>query len=264
MTEFFGTWHLLWLLLVPLFLLILLRRWHYFSTLKTPERLACGYTIILPGIEGASLANSNLAQGLADGGLDTAIEVDDWTTGYLVGYLVHLRYLTRNRRQAQRIADKIVAYQDEFPGRPVNLVGHSGGAGIALLALEALPPGRSVSSVLLLAPAVSPAFDLSTALARAERGIWNFWSPLDVFFLVIGTVAAGTIDGRHTIAAGACGFARSTGNDPTADSACANRLHEIKYARGMMRSGSLGGHFGCVGRRFSRDYLAPLLKATEC
>ena len=71
----------------------------YFRDLNTFEYLEHGYTFVLPGIEGESLFNSNVAQGLSNGGVETAIEVHDWTTGTWLLFPVHLRAIERNRRE---------------------------------------------------------------------------------------------------------------------------------------------------------------------
>ncbi len=75
--------------------------------------------------------------------------------------------------------------------------------------LEALAPSRKITSGVMLVPALSPNYDLRTAVSRTERGIWNFCSYGDVFFLGVGTLLCGTTDGRHCIAAGNMGFARA-------------------------------------------------------
>ncbi|HSG69520.1 MAG TPA: hypothetical protein VLA12_03850, partial [Planctomycetaceae bacterium] len=45
----------------------------YFQNLNNPNRFQNGYTLVLPGIETASFANSNIAQGLENGGVTSAI-----------------------------------------------------------------------------------------------------------------------------------------------------------------------------------------------
>ena len=84
----------------------------YFSNQVTPGRLQNRYTIILPGVEGLSFANPNIGQGLKNAGYDGAIEIDNWTTGSFLLFPIHLRDINRNRREAWRIAQKIIAYQD--------------------------------------------------------------------------------------------------------------------------------------------------------
>jgi pimeloyl-ACP methyl ester carboxylesterase len=231
----------------------------YFRNLNHEDRLAQGYTIVLPGIEGASVFNSNIAQGLVAGGVPTAIEVDDWTTGCSPLFLYHLQAHARNRGHAQRLADKIVAYQDQYPGRPVNLIGHSGGGAMALMTLEALPPGRSAHCVVLIAPAISPGYDLRTALSRVEAGVWNFHSPYDGLFLVAGTAVFGTIDRRHTSSAGAFGFKLPAELSPAEAQLYEARLRQVPFDKTMMRRGNLGGHFGATAIPFVRHHIAPLL-----
>jgi pimeloyl-ACP methyl ester carboxylesterase len=239
----------------------------YFSNQVTPSRLQNGYTIILPGVEGLSFANSNLAQGLKNSGYDGAIEIDNWTTGSFLLLPIHLRDINRNRREAWRIAQKIVSYQNRYPGRPVHLIGHSGGGGIALMTLEALPSGRQVTTATLLHAAVSPGYNLTDALAGTELGIWNYYSPLDLFVLGAGTSLAGTVDGHHTPAAGLVGF-----REPI-DSAAAfpfmsrtvehDKLHQVQYHWSMLASGNLGGHLGSTWLGFSKNHLAPVLAEAD-
>ena len=176
-----------------------------FDNLTEADRLERGYTIVLPGIDGPSIANSNIAQGIADSGLETAIEVHDWTSGVPVLMPVHLYTRRTNKRKAQELADKIVDYQDRYPGRPVHIVAQSGGCGVLLWALESLPPDRTVTSAVMLSAAVSPTYDVSHALQHTDVGIWNFYSPLDVILLA-GTMVGGNIDGSWMPGAGAVGY----------------------------------------------------------
>jgi pimeloyl-ACP methyl ester carboxylesterase len=231
----------------------------YFAQHATPQRLDQGFAVVLPGIEGESVFNSNIAQGLIHGGVESAVEVHDWTTGHFSLFLVHLRHLKRNRDQAENLARKIVEYQDRYPDRPVYLIGHSGGGGMALLTLEALPTDRKVTGVILLAAAVSRTFDLRKALSKTERGIWNFYSPGDFIFLIAGTTLFGTYDGKHEPAAGAFGFKEPAGLDDAGRNLYHSRLHQVPFNLRMITSGNWGGHFGPSWIRFSKNYLAPIL-----
>jgi pimeloyl-ACP methyl ester carboxylesterase len=228
-----------------------------------PERVERGYTIILPGVEGTSWFNISIARGLVDAGHDAAIEIYDWTTRCRLMLFYHLMALERNREQARIIAEKIIAYQDRFPNRPVRLIGHSGGAAMAVLVLEALPEDRRVTQTVLLAGALSPDYDLSTALRRSELGITSFYSGGDFVYLGAGTLAFGTLDRQHTPSAGAIGFRIPEYLTPERRRWYESRLHEEPYRLEMLRSFNFGGHIGPVNRRFVAEWVAPLLTAAR-
>jgi pimeloyl-ACP methyl ester carboxylesterase len=232
---------------------------HEYGEWLAPERAQRGYTIILPGIEGTSWFNISIARGLVDAGHEAAIEIYDWTTHCRLMFAYHLMALERNREQARLIAEKIVAYQDRFPDRPVCLVGHSGGAALAVLVLEALPEDRRVTQTVLLACALSPDYDLSTALRRSTRGITSFRSGGDLLYLGMGTLALGTIDRQHVVSAGTVGFRTPSHLTPERQEWYESRLHEVPYRLEMLRSFNLAGHFGPVNRRFVAEWVAPTL-----
>jgi len=227
---------------------------------RSVERRDHGYTLVLTGIEGPHLGHVGFVGGLKSGGVPSEIEIVEWTTGTPALMLVHLRYESRNRRQAEQIAAKIVEYQDQHPGRPVNLIGHSGGGGMVLLTLEALPPDRKVDCAILLAAAISPDYDLRPVLPKVERGIWNYSSMAgDSVLLVAGTTAFGTVDGHHCPSAGAMGF-HIPHKASRADIALySNKLIERPYRPEMALKGNLSDHYGPMNPLFARNELAPIL-----
>jgi pimeloyl-ACP methyl ester carboxylesterase len=229
--------------------------------LRTPERLDRGLVLVLPGIEGQSFINQSIAQGLADGGVEAAIEIFDWTTGIILLFLYHLRGWRRNVAQAERLVRRILDYRTSHPGRPVYLIGHSGGGALSVLTLERLPPGTTVTGALLLNAALSPGYDLSAALGHVERTIWNFRSIFDLFFVGIGTVVAGTVDGRHTCCAGMIGF--RTPADPARRELYAQRFREVPFRAAMMADFHFGGHMGPSNRVFVARNLAPLITGAK-
>ncbi len=250
--------------------------------LATDARRADGLVIVLPGIEGRSTLNADIALGLADGGVDCAVEVHDWTTGRFFNSFYHLRSTTWHAQQAQRLADRIAAYQDAFPGRPVVLVGHSGGAALSLLTLPLLKD-RQVSGAVLLAAATSPGHDTIAARRHTRHGIWSFHSPFDWLQLGLGTFAVGTFDGRHTVSSGMVGFREARGHAGTrggpridagqaagvsadAPSECAATsepqiapLRQVRYRFKMLSSWNLGGHHGWANHLFAAEWLAPVV-----
>lgn len=230
--------------------------------LTSAPRYARGAVFVLPGIEGPSPWNRELAIGLADGGVRCAIEVYDWTTSIPGAFLINLTDLERNRRQAQHLAEHIVAYRNRHPGCPVHLIGHSGGAGIAVMALEALPPGRQIDSAILLAPALSREYDLSVALRRTRTGIVNFHSPRDGM-LTVGTSLFGPIDRRFGVAAGADGFVPPAALSEADRALYRSKLTQHEWDDKLERYGASGSHLGWTSRQFAARFLAPLVRRSE-
>jgi pimeloyl-ACP methyl ester carboxylesterase len=221
--------------------------------LDTTERQARGMILILPGIEGCSSVNDSIARGLREAGCEAAIRIEDWRR-FRPWNPLHLATLQHNRRQAVRIATMIRAYCRQYPGRPVHIIGHSAGAGMALFVLESLPEDCGVDSVLLLAAAVSRHYPLTSAVARIRGSLWNFFSPLDLPTVGLGTTVFGTMDRRHTVSAGALGFVDRSHN---------SRLQQVCFRPAMLKQWNFGGHFGWTNALFVRDRLAPLLLSPE-
>jgi pimeloyl-ACP methyl ester carboxylesterase len=155
---------------------------------------------------------------------------------------------------------RIVEYRKAHPGRPLHLVGHSGGGSIAILALERLPADAVVTSAILLQPAISPGYDLSMVLARTKHGIWNFRSVLDFFIEGIATSIGGTTDGRHSPAAGMIGFRPPAGLSAADRKLYDTRLYDIPFRPAMIADFHLGGHFGPTNRVFVAERIAPLFQ----
>lgn len=230
------------------------------SDTATNETSATGHVIVLPGIEGYSRWNRSIVRGLREAGVPYSLEIHDWTYGRWKS-LVSLRSRRLHREQSGAIAAKLRRIRAVNPEAALWLIGHSGGGAMSVLALEQLNADEQVSGAVLLAPALSPRYDLTLALSRTRRGIWNFSSWGDAFFLMFGTLLMGTIDGRHTISSGACGFrggAMRVGLTPTEGDA--PRLREVPWRRGMIADRHFAGHFGCVNARFVRRWVAPLLQ----
>lgn len=230
---------------------------------RAAERYERGLVYVLPGIEGRSILNRNIAVGLDEGGVRGAIEIYDWTYKIPGANVLNLIDIERNRQEAARIAGRILTYRARYPGRPVHLIGHSGGAAMAVLVLEALPPGRQIDSAILLAPALSPEYDLSTALRRARFGLANFYSKWDIGLLMVGTTVFGTTDREHGSSAGAVGFAQPESLTTDGQRLYRDRLRQVGWDREMRDAGASGTHVGWASKAFARRYLAPLIIGYE-
>lgn len=230
----------------------------------TIEQREVSITYVLPGIEGASYFNRNIANGLKRGGVRGAVEIFDWTTrAGPFGWFNHLTNEVHHQVQSMRLARHIVRYQRKHPTKPIFIVAHSGGAGIALGALEALPDSRPIAGVILLAGAVSPDHDLGKALSRTQWGIWNFYSRRDIFFLVMGTTLFGTIDRTHEASAGAVGFRAPDALSSEGIREYESKLHEVPWDTEMGKFGHYGGHSSSSALDFVAEYLAPIIREAE-
>lgn len=221
----------------------------------TATRLQRGLIIVLPGIEGRSSLNQAICDGLNDGGVNQAIELYDWTSS--LGMLANLRASSRNHGQARDLALRIVRYQTAYRDRPVVLVAQSGGAAIAAWTAEALPRGAKVDGIIMIAPSLSPDYDLALALSNSRRGIVTFHSSKDWLLLGVGTTIVGTMDGEHTQSAGRVGFVEPEDGGHTK---AYRKLFQVAWQKQMSDKGFTGSHLSSGAREFVSTFLAPLVK----
>jgi len=93
-----------------------------------------------------------------------------------------------NRAQARHIADRIADKLRQQPDAQIVLTAWSAGAAVAVWALEDLPDGVTVQSVLLVEPAVDPGHDLTRALRHVRGHLFATQSGGDFIMLGIGTM----------------------------------------------------------------------------
>ena len=212
------------------------------------------YLLHLPGIGGERSIDRMLTQGLVQGGVEAEVEIYDWTA--TDSGLSALYARQRHQREADVVARKITARFRADPPTRIYVSGHSGGTGIALWALEKLPPDVKVESLLMLASAMSPTYDLSLALAHVRGKAYALYSPYDPV-LGIGTRMFGTIDGIKTDAAGRVGFTRPPG---AAEPRQYEKLVSIGFDPAWIPLSNIGDHVGPMMRPFAREVLAPLMR----
>lgn len=209
----------------------------------SPDRLASGLVLVLPGIEGPSLYAAGLRAGLAD--VPAAVRVVNWA-GFWPGATAAMSSRFFCWRTA-RLIERIDRYRRDFPARPVVLVGHSGGAAVAIRAAELLGPAAPLAGVVALAPPLRPDYDFTVALAGVRCGIVTCHSHLDVQLRLL-TLIGGNFDGRCLRTGGQCGF---DCRDP--------RLTQIAWTAAMRSAGHWGGHIGWTAPPWVRQCLAPIV-----
>jgi pimeloyl-ACP methyl ester carboxylesterase len=227
------------------------------ASLGAKERDPHEYAIHLPGIAGSQRLDRSFVQGLRDGGYPGTIDIYDWP-GADPG-LGALFARQRNEGQADKLAAIVQQIYKKDPDAKVRVVCHSGGAGIAAWALERLPDGVKIDTLVMIAPALSQRYDLSKALARVRGKAYALTSVNDVLVLGAGTRMFGTIDGVKEEAAGLRGFTMPDG----ADAKQYEKLVQVPYDEAWMDLGNIGDHIGPMGRRFAAEMISPLLQGRE-
>jgi len=237
-------------------LLSLLFRARYGEPAEVAEGEASALILVADGVGGLDLCGLGLrhVMGAAEG--PCLIRPVLWGHGW-GRWHADLSDVANQRAGSRSVVADVLAWRERRPSAPVYLVGKSGGTGIVVRALEGLPPG-SIESVVLLAPALSPGYDLSAALRAVRREMVAFWSPFDVVVLGAGTCLFGTIDRVRSPGAGMVGFRRPAGLDAEGLAEYA-KLRQVRWRPGMAMSGYLGGHVGPDSPAFLRKYVVPLL-----
>jgi pimeloyl-ACP methyl ester carboxylesterase len=220
----------------------------------TEERMNNGLVIILPGIEGESFMNHDIREGLASAGIGRGLLIYSWGRPIPVaGAILNQTDFVGNRLAGARIASFVTQYQDAHPGRPVYIVGHSGGGGVAVFAAESLPEGRQVDGLVLLSASISDGYDLTKAMSHSRNGLVNFFNQEDTGLLGVGTTVMGTVDGVHGPSAGLGGFT-SLGRS------AASKVFQVEVTESM--SGGGDPHASTTHVGFVSVYVAPWITAS--
>lgn len=213
----------------------------------TPELKQQGIIYILPGIQGVDSHYTNVRAGLMGAGINCAIMIHPWGCQIPgINLIVNETDVTGDREWGGKIAQDIKLYQEQYPGKPVYIIGQSGGAGVAVFTAEHLADnGLAISGLVLLDGSVSSDYDLSSALRACQKGIVNFYNPKDVVLLQAGTAMWGNVDGGHGDSAGRVGFSGNFG-----------RLYQVEINQDMVDDFA-DPHFADCSKAFSAQYLSP-------
>jgi len=221
----------------------------------SPERLETGLVISLDGVGGYNWGPRWLRTGLDEAGVKAAIIIYDWSKGPTGLFVGDLMAKERNQVAANDLASRVATYVSAMPNRPVTLIGHSGGAAVVVWALEAMPENCKVERAILLAPALSPDYDLTKALRAVRSRLYVMYSGADVGLMGAGTAVFGTMDRQHSVSAGLVGFKLT----PEADLGEYTKVRQVGWSLSLLKMGHMGGHMGWTGTRFAREFLAPII-----
>jgi hypothetical protein len=260
----------------------------------TSQKLPPALAIVADGVGGFDICGTGLSYVMGAEGFCHAVEICRWGHGF-GRWLADLTDVANRDAQALSIAQMVARFQNAQPEGQVFMVAKSGGAGVIVRALELLEQD-AVERAVLLAPALSPKYDLSRALSAVRNEMVVFWSPLDVFILGLGTLVFGTTDRVRTRGAGLVGFVTPGEDDRAVDggarfavgeaagatpssgapsgpgaieiaqtrsasSRAYKKVRQIRWRPAMIATGYCGGHFGTDSPLFLKKYVLPLLRA---
>ncbi len=200
------------------------------------------YVVHCPGIVGPMGHDQEWAYGLILGGVQD-VECFNWTGPSPLDNLMNTK---RHEEQAMRLVWRLRELNAELPEARIVVTGHSGGCRIVVSALEALTDEDDfVEQAWLMAPALSPEYDLNRSLEEVGRMV-VVSSPGDWLILGVGTNLLGTSDRERTKSAGMVGF---RGSHP--------RLEQWRYDSAWRALGNTGDHMTCLGHRFAAKVVGP-------
>ncbi|MFQ5411779.1 MAG: alpha/beta fold hydrolase [Phycisphaerae bacterium] len=200
--------------------------------------------VMYPGAANVYAELAAWHDGLREYGVQHAIEVMPW--GIPWDALANLQSLDRNRGWSEREAERVAAYMDAHPDRPVTLIGYSSGAMIAIMVVESLPDEKHVDRVILMSATVSRDYDLTTMLENTNLGAIHYFSPSDAFSDFV-SLNLGATDRVFDLPGATVGF--STESD---------KLIQVPWSPEMGHYGNHGGHFDILFRPpFIRDFMGP-------
>ena len=218
------------------------------SGCASPVRDGEDLTLIVAGAAGDGPWYDGLRRGLVDGGAPQPVQMMRWGAPLPLAML-NLQSNPIHDAAERRLSKVLARWRANHPDGRLTLVGHSAGCGVILGGLAATP-GANAHTVVLLAPSVSPGYDVVPALANAGGTMHVFHSTKDDLFLRWRTSTFGTYDNVRTAAAGNVGF---TATHP--------KLIQHPYDSAWQALGNDGTHDGPLARAFVEKVIAPLCAA---
>ncbi len=213
-----------------------------------------GVVWLFPGVEGGARLLYRACNAYRDHGVDAELRIFDWQR--VGGTLANLTDYDGNRARAVKTAREIAEYQRLHPERTIDLVGYSGGGGMAIFVAEELPTDVRVRNIVLAHPALSPDYNLTRALRHVDGTLVNFHSPADWLILGAGTTVWGTMDRKHVASAGKVGFDTKLA---VPDRTLRERLCQRRWNKAMLEAAHLGNHISIMNYEWNKRFVAPYL-----
>jgi pimeloyl-ACP methyl ester carboxylesterase len=208
--------------------------------------------VFVPGVSGDGPWYGGLKRELRRSDPGAFVQVHAWGAP-LPLFMLNFSNRAIHYSAERRLARRVHQLRARYPLATIDVVAHSAGCGVALGGLARLEAPQ-VRTVVLIAPSVSPKYDLSPALARIAGDVHVFHSERDTLLLSWRTRNFGTYDRVKTAAAGHVGFDLSRlAPDLRA------RVHQHPHQPDWRKLGNDGSHDGPLARAFVARVVVPLL-----
>lgn len=209
--------------------------------------------VLVPGCAGDGFWYDALRESVACGQPARTVRTFNWGLP-LPLYMLNLQDEKIHTRAEEALARAIKSWRDRYPSGRLTLLGHSAGCGVILGGLRRMERPVEVENVVLLAPSVSPDYQITPALRQIAGSLHVFYSVNDTLWLGWRTGTFGTYDSVRSAAAGKVGF-----NAERIDANLRAKLVQHAYEPQFAELGNEGGHFGSLGKDFDEKVIAPLL-----
>ena len=220
----------------------------------TVRQTEAGLVYLLPGIEGGPWSLQWARKAFCDAGVESEMRSYSWKRPF--GTLDNLTDYEGNRARAAALADEIAIYRQQHAAGAIDIVGYSGGGGLAIMVAEALPEQVRLRNIVLVQAALSPDYNLTPALAHVAGKLVNFYCPTDWLILGVGTKLFGTMDRAKTTSAGKDGFdLKCAVPDPDVRI----RVEQHRWKPEMLLTGHVGNHASILLYSWNKRYVAPYL-----
>jgi pimeloyl-ACP methyl ester carboxylesterase len=209
--------------------------------------------VLVPGCAGDGFWYNDLRQSVAASQPTRTVRTFEWGLP-LPLYMLNLQDAKIHSKAEKALAKAIKSWRDRYPSGHLTLLGHSAGCGVILGSLSRMEKRVDVENVVLLAPSISPNYQISPALRQIAGTLHVFFSDGDRLWLGWRTSTFGTYDSIRTEAAGKIGL-----NVDHLTPNLREKVVQHSYEPEFAELGNGGGHFGSLVRRFDDKVIAPLL-----
>jgi pimeloyl-ACP methyl ester carboxylesterase len=209
--------------------------------------------VLVPGCAGDGFWYNDLRKSVAAAQPAVTVRTFEWGMPKVL-YVMNLQDAKIHDEAEAALAKAIASWRDRYPAGRLTLLGHSAGCGVILGSLSRLEKRVDVENVVLLAPSVSPDYEISPALGQIAGTLHVFFSDSDRLWLGWRTSTFGTYDSVKGEAAGKVGL---NVEQLKADLRC--KIVQHSYEREFSELGHGGGHFGSLARRFDERVVAPIV-----